>query len=58
MKKVSKNIYEIPKENNMKVPARIFASEEILENIKKDKTIEQIECCMFAWNFKNSNCLA
>ncbi|OGJ13280.1 hypothetical protein A3K82_01840 [Candidatus Pacearchaeota archaeon RBG_19FT_COMBO_34_9] len=43
LKKISKNIYEIPKEGNMKVPARIFASEEILESIKKDKSIEQIK---------------
>ena len=43
LKKISKNIYEIPKEGKMNVPARIFASESILENIKKDKTIEQIK---------------
>ena len=43
MKKVSKNIYEIEKEEHMNVPARIFASEKILEAIKKDKTVEQIK---------------
>jgi len=43
MKKISKNIYEIPKEGNMNVPARIFSSEKILDNIKKDKTLEQIK---------------
>lgn len=43
IKKISQDIYEIPKEGNMKVPARIFASEKIFENIKKDKTIEQIK---------------
>jgi tRNA-splicing ligase RtcB len=43
LKKVSKYIYEIPKEDKMNVPARIFASEKILENIKKDKTLEQIK---------------
>lgn len=43
IKKISKDIYEIPKENGMKVPAKIFASESILENIKKDKTLEQIK---------------
>ncbi|MEK6913259.1 MAG: RtcB family protein [Nanoarchaeota archaeon] len=41
IKKISKNIYEIPKEGKMNVSVRIFASEKILENIKKDKTIEQ-----------------
>lgn len=43
IKKISENIYEIPKEGKMNVPARIFASDKILENIKKDKTIEQIK---------------
>jgi len=43
IKKISKNIYEISKEGKMNVPARIFASETILENMKKDKTIEQIK---------------
>ncbi|MFA5071876.1 MAG: RtcB family protein [Candidatus Pacearchaeota archaeon] len=48
MKKISENIYEIEKEENMKVPARIFSSEKILDAIKKDKTLEQI---------KNVSCL-
>jgi tRNA-splicing ligase RtcB len=58
IKKISKNIYEISIEKGgseqvqasslknqwrMNVPARIFASETILENIKKDKTLEQIK---------------
>ena len=43
LKKISKNVYEIPKEGNMNVPGRIFASEAILENIKKDKTLEQVK---------------
>jgi tRNA-splicing ligase RtcB len=43
IKKISKNIYEIPKEGKMNVPARIFASETILEKMKEDKTIEQIK---------------
>lgn len=41
IKKVSENIYEIPREGKMLVPTRIFASEPILEDIKKDKTLEQ-----------------
>ena len=43
LKKVSKDVYEIPAENGMKVPARIFASESILKNIEKDKTLEQVK---------------
>jgi len=43
IKKISKNIYEIPAEGKMNVPARIFASESILENIEKDKTLEQVK---------------
>ena len=34
-------MYEIPKSGKMNVPVRIFASEEILEKIKKDKSIQQ-----------------
>src|SRR3989344_3723647 len=41
IKKVSKNIYEIPKEGKMNVPVIIYASEKILEDIKNDKTLEQ-----------------
>ena len=43
LKKISENIYEIPKEGKMNVPARIFASEKLLEAIKNDKTLEQIK---------------
>ncbi|MGD9275986.1 MAG: RtcB family protein [Candidatus Pacearchaeota archaeon] len=43
IKKISENIYEIPKEGKMNVPARIFASEKIFEAIKQDKTIEQVK---------------
>ena len=41
IKKVSENIYEIAREGKMNVPVRIYASEKIIENIKKDKTLEQ-----------------
>jgi tRNA-splicing ligase RtcB len=41
--KVSENIYEIPKTGKMKVPGRIFASDLLLEKIKKDKTILQVK---------------
>ncbi len=43
MKKVSENIYEISSEGKMKVPARVFVSEKILDAVKKDKTLEQIK---------------
>lgn len=43
LKKVSENIYEIPKEGKMNVPGRIFASEKLLSKIKEDKTLEQVK---------------
>jgi tRNA-splicing ligase RtcB len=43
IKKVSENIYQIPKSANMNVPAIVFASEKLLEDIKRDKTLEQIK---------------
>jgi tRNA-splicing ligase RtcB len=43
MNKISKNIYEIPKQGKMNVPGRIYASEGILKDIEKDRTIEQIK---------------
>ena len=39
--KVSENVYEIPKEGDMNVPVRIYASEKLLEDIKQDKTLQQ-----------------
>ena len=43
LKKISQNIYEIPREGKMNVPARVFASEKLLEKIKQDKTLEQVQ---------------
>jgi len=43
IKKISDNIWQIQKHGTMKVPAMIIASEKILEGIKQDKTIEQIQ---------------
>ncbi|WEL19211.1 RtcB family protein [Candidatus Nanohalococcus occultus] len=43
VEKVEENIYEIPKEGEMNVPARIYASEKLLEKIKDDKTLEQVK---------------
>ena len=43
LKKISENIWEIPMTGKMNVVGRIFASEKLIENIKKDKTLEQIK---------------
>ena len=43
LKKISANIWEIPKEGKMNVVGRIFASEKLLEDIKKDNTLQQIK---------------
>ncbi len=42
LKKISDYVWEIPKEGDMNVPARIFTNETLLEYIKKDKTLEQL----------------
>jgi hypothetical protein len=34
LKKISKNVYEIAREGEMKVPARIYASEELIAMLK------------------------
>jgi len=43
LKKISKNIYEIPKEGGMQVPGIVYASDKLIESIKKDKTFEQVK---------------
>ncbi len=42
LKKINEYIWEIPKEEKMNVPGKIFASEKLLEDMKKDKTFEQV----------------
>lgn len=42
LEQVDENIYEIPKDGEMNVPARVYASEELLEEIKGDDTLEQV----------------
>jgi len=42
LKKISKYIYEVPKSGDMKVPGRIFISEELLEGVD-DKCIQQVQ---------------
>lgn len=43
IKKISLNVYELPREGKMKVPARVFASEKLFDAIKQDKTLSQIK---------------
>jgi tRNA-splicing ligase RtcB len=43
VKKISDNEWEVPKENGMNVPGRIFASENLLKKIKEDKCLEQVK---------------
>ena len=43
VKKISDNEWEIPKSKGMKVPARIFASEKLMQKIKQDSTLQQAE---------------
>jgi tRNA-splicing ligase RtcB len=43
IKEKSKDIYEIPKQENMNVLSIVIADKKMLETIKKDKTLEQIK---------------
>ncbi len=43
VKKISEVEWEIPKTGQMNVPGKIFASEKLMENIKQDKTLEQVK---------------
>ncbi len=43
IKKISEFEWEIPKQGKMKVPGRIFASEKLLKDIQRDKTLEQVK---------------
>ena len=42
LRKVRDNVWEIPKEGGMRVPARVFASERLLEEIVEDRTLQQL----------------
>ncbi len=41
LKKINNYLFEVEKEGNMNVPVKIFASEKLLEDMKKDKAIQQ-----------------
>ncbi|MBM3247661.1 RtcB family protein [Candidatus Pacearchaeota archaeon] len=43
LKKISENELEIPEQGKMNVPGRIFASPKLIDDIKKDKAIEQVK---------------
>ncbi|MFQ3308266.1 MAG: tRNA-splicing ligase RtcB, partial [Candidatus Nanohaloarchaea archaeon] len=40
--KIEDNIYEIPQTGEMQKPARIYASEKLLDEMKEDRALEQI----------------
>jgi tRNA-splicing ligase RtcB len=41
LKKISEFVWEIPEQGAMRVPARIYASQKLLEGVKGDLTLEQ-----------------
>lgn len=41
VKKVNDFAWEIPKQGGMKVPARVYSTEKLLEKIKQDRTLQQ-----------------
>jgi len=41
LKKISKDIYEIPQQGKMNVPVDLFVNEKMLDQIKEDGTLEQ-----------------
>jgi len=43
LERVREFVWEIPQEGDMRVPARVLASESLLEEIKEDKTLEQLK---------------
>ncbi|MFP4175267.1 MAG: RtcB family protein, partial [Halobacteriales archaeon] len=42
LERVAENVYEIPQDDDMNAPARVYASEALLDEIKQDKTLEQV----------------
>jgi len=43
LEKVRDYVWEIPQSGNMRAPARVLASERLLEEIQQDKTLEQLK---------------
>ena len=42
LKKINNYLWEIPKQGKMQVPARVYTSEKMLQDILKDKSLEQL----------------
>jgi tRNA-splicing ligase RtcB len=42
LEKLDDNVYEIPQDDEMNAPARVYASEKLLDEIKQDKTLQQV----------------
>ena len=42
LEQVSENVWELPREGEMRVAGRVFASEVLLEEIAEDKTLQQL----------------
>lgn len=40
-KKISDAVWELPKEGNMNVPVRVFATAPLLEKMKRDRSLRQ-----------------
>jgi tRNA-splicing ligase RtcB len=40
--KISDFLWEIPKQSAMNVPGRVYASERMLDDIRSDKSLEQV----------------
>jgi len=43
LRRIRQNVYEIPQNGEMEAPARVYASDALLEEIADDKTLEQIQ---------------
>lgn len=43
VKQISDNIFEIPQEEGMNVPGKVFASEKLMKKISQDKTLTQVK---------------
>ena len=41
LKRAAENIWEIPKQGGMRVPARLYASDALIESIRRDNTLQQ-----------------
>ena len=41
LERIEENVYEIPQDEEMNAPGRVYASEALLDEIKDDKTLEQ-----------------